>query len=381
MRQAMSNAAREMWLWQQIVSPHMAGLASALAARGWCVTYVANTRMSAERARLGWQCPDLGGARLMIGSSASDVTTLARSAPRSAVHLCEGIRGNGLVGTAQRALMSNDARVWVAMETIDLAGIRGLLKALEYRRLMLRMRSKIEGVLAIGHRTAAWVESCGMLAQRVFPFAYFLQDRGRVPYQVHCRRDGFRVAFVGRIDANKRLSLLISALATIRRPDIELIVVGAGPLEPNMRALARRSLDGPVTWTGILPMGQVQALLATVDCLVLPSRHDGWGVVVSEALMVGTPVICSDGCGSAGVVRASCRGGVFESGSAAQLAEALSATLEDGHYCGALRQQLAEWAEALGADAGATYLERIIEHATGHSERPRPPWTKSAHDA
>ena len=61
-------------------------------------------------------------------------------------------------------------------------------------------------------------------------------------------------------------------------------------------------------------MNDIPHLMSSADCLILPSRHDGWGAVVSEALMVGTPVICSDACGSAGVVHASGVGGVFRSG-------------------------------------------------------------------
>ena len=42
--------------------------------------------------------------------------------------------------------------------------------------------------------------------------------------------------------------------------------------------------------------------MAAADVLVLPSRFDGWGAVVNEALMVGTPVICSDRCGASDVI-------------------------------------------------------------------------------
>lgn len=56
-------------------------------------------------------------------------------------------------------------------------------------------------------------------------------------------------------------------------------------------------------------MDAARACMARADVLVLPSWHDGWGAVVSEALMAGTPAIASDACGSAGVVRASGVGG------------------------------------------------------------------------
>jgi hypothetical protein len=73
----------------------------------------------------------------------------------------------------------------------------------------------------------------------------------------------------------------------------------------------------PVLWArasagwGSYLSTEVPRAMAQADCLVLPSIHDGWGAVASESLMVGTPVVCSDACGVAGVVQASGVGGVF----------------------------------------------------------------------
>ena len=61
-------------------------------------------------------------------------------------------------------------------------------------------------------------------------------------------------------------------------------------------------------------MSEVYQFINVADCLVLPSKHDGWGTVVSEALISGVPAICSDTCGVAEVVKLSNYGGVFKSG-------------------------------------------------------------------
>ena len=64
---------------------------------------------------------------------------------------------------------------------------------------------------------------------------------------------------------------------------------------------------------GILPMSKIPKIIRKTDCLVLSSRHDGWGAVASEALLEGTPVICSNACGSSVAVKASKVGGIFVS--------------------------------------------------------------------
>jgi len=133
------------YFWQRIVSPHMAGLAAALAGQECAVVYVAERQMSEERAQQGWTSPGLGTASLELAPTAAAVRTLALSAPVDAVHICQGIRSNGLVGVAQRTLAAHHRKQWVVMETVEDAGWRGVLKRLEYRRLFLLWRNRLQG--------------------------------------------------------------------------------------------------------------------------------------------------------------------------------------------------------------------------------------------
>lgn len=364
----------EVWFWQRIVSPHMAGLAAALARQGCEVTYVAEQLMSEDRARQGWSPPDLGGARLVLAPSTDAVAELIKTAPADSTHVCQGIRNNGRVGWAQRALARRGLRQWVVMETVEDSGWRGVLKRLEYRRLFATWRGRIEGVLATGYRTPDWVVARGVPMERVFPFAYFLPDEPVLPAQNNERTGRFRFVFVGQFIERKRLDLLISALAALSQDDFELAVIGAGPLESKLRAVAEAALPGHVVWHGQLPIHGVPQVIANADCLVLPSRHDGWGAVVSEALMVGTPAICSERCGSAGVVQASGQGGVFRRGDLAGLVGQLERMLLKGCLSGEERRALSAWGRALGAEAGACYLLDVFTYSAHGGTQPLPPW-------
>jgi len=365
---------RSIWFWQGIISPHMAGLAVALGRRGCEVTYLARQAFSEDRARQGWPTPPLGGVHLHLVTTPDAVKERVASAPLDSLHFCGGLRGHGLIGVAQHALGRGHLRQWVVMETVDDAGRTGALKRLEYSRLIRRWRSRLQGVLAIGHATPDWVRSRGMPAKAVFPFAYFLPDEvrdGSVPPEP---RGTFRFLFVGQLIELKRVELLIKSLRELKQKDFQLAVIGAGPMEEPLRAMAASALPGRVEWIGVLPMQAVHAEMARADCLVLPSRHDGWGAVVSEALMVGTPVICSDACGAAGVVRDSGHGGVFGRDDSAGLTALLDRALAKGAPTPAERLSLAAWAMCLAADAGADYLLEILNHVDGHGQRPLPPW-------
>lgn len=368
----MNDKSLVIWFWQQIVSPHMAGLAAALVRQGCEVTYVAEKLMSESRERQGWTLPDLGGARLMLAPSSDAVRELVNAVSPNSIHICQGIRGNGLVGCAQRILAQRGLRQWVVMETVDDVGWLGVLKRLEYRRLFSMKDGRIEGVLATGHQTPRWLVNRGVSPKRVFPFTYYLPDP-LIPITPKKDKSArFRFIFVGQFIPRKRLDLLVSALTQLNPDDIELAVIGSGPLESELRHFAEEKLPKRVIWHGRLPIHDVQQLIADADCLVLPSRYDGWGAVVSEALIVGTPVICSDRCGSAGAAQASGHGGVFRSGDISGLVVELKRMLSVGRLAADDRKGLAEWGKSLCADAGASYLRSVLEHSIGQL-RPAPP--------
>lgn len=353
----------------------MAGLAHSLAGQGIQVTYVAETEMSAERKDLGWTAPELEGMRVLYMHDAGETRRLVEKAKPHSIHVCQGIRGNGLVSEAQRALTKRGLEQWVVMETIDDSGPRGWVKRVWYGLLFRRYRSRLHGVLATGHTTVDWVLCRGMPAERVWTFAYFLEDLSKAAGN-EVSVGPFCFLFVGRLDENKRLLLLMEALAKIDRtaPPFVLSVVGTGPLENELRTLAKRVLPGRVQWVGGLARERIHEVMAKADCLVLPSLHDGWGAVVSEALMAGTPVICSDSCGAAGVVRASEAGGVFSRDSQEELRALLQRILHEGRQPCHVRVALAHWAKALGAEAGAKYLSKIFDFTEMGGDRPLPPW-------
>lgn len=362
------------WFWQLIISPHMAGLARALAEQGVNVVYVAQHEMSPNRAKQGWTSPPLGKVELKLAPMPADATSLAISAPTDAVHICQGIRGNGQIGLVQQILAKHGRKQWVVMETVEDSGWRGIVKRVVYHRLFSRLGPHLQGVLATGYRTPDWVVARGVPPDKVFPFAYFLPDddqsiplRGGIPKR-------FRVLFVGQFIKLKRLDLLIAAMTGLDNPHTELAIIGSGPLEQKLRQQVEQKLPGRVDWIGRLTMSQVHQQMALADCLVLPSRHDGWGAVVSEALMVGTPVICSDHCGAAGVVQASGAGAIFRSGSKGSLQHQLQKIIAAGSSSREERVRLVRWATSLGAQQGAKYLLSILESEANWPDKPQPPW-------
>lgn len=367
--------ADPVWFWQRIVSPHMAVLAAALAAQGRKVTYVAEQEMSADRAAQGWHAPDLGKANLRLAPTVDAVRAAISDAPETSIHVCQGLRGNGLIGIAQKALAERGLQQWAIMETIDDSGWRGVLKRMEYRRLIRQWRSKLEGVLAIGHTTPLWLAARGIPTERIYPFAYFLPESHVLEMPNFDPVAPFRFLYVGQFIERKRVDLLLDALANFMEVEFEVALIGSGPTETKLRDIADNKLPGRVKWLGKKPIGEIPSLMAGADCIVLPSRHDGWGAVLSEALMAGTPAICSDACGAAGVVHAG-GGGVFPTYDPQALRDLLKGVLVAGRQMAEQRGDLAAWARCLNAETGARYLEAVFTHAQDMTitVHPTVPW-------
>jgi glycogen synthase len=103
-----------------------------------------------------------------------------------------------------------------------------------------------------------------------------------------------RIAYVGRLAAQKRVDVLVRAFGLMRE-EAHLVVVGDGPDGRRIRRLAATSAAADrITLTGFVPHTAVPAVLASVDLLVLPSAYEEMGSVLVEAMAAGLPVVASD---------------------------------------------------------------------------------------
>ena len=368
-------------IWQQIVSLHQVSLARALESCGFELTYCARQSLSDERRLSGWIAPALGA--LHVEYLDSDAAALSRALifDNDSIHLCEGLTRNGYIEAVQNLLRHHRRRVGVMMEAVDTRGIMGLFRRLSYDYHCRRANRDVDFILAIGAQTRDWVISRGFSASKVYPFTYFLESGVRRCVPLKQRVPGrFRIGFVGEQVARKRVDLLVNAIATLQNSSIDLLVAGDGPLAAQSREEAiSRLRPERVSWFGRLRSDQIPMFMASLDCLVLPSDHDGWGAVVSEALLAGVPAICSDRCGAAAAVRASGIGGVFPAGNALVLSKLLRMLVDRGPMTDAERESLGQWADGcLNGYAGARYFSALMDHVYRQTPLPAPPWADSS---
>jgi glycosyltransferase involved in cell wall biosynthesis len=100
--------------------------------------------------------------------------------------------------------------------------------------------------------------------------------------------------FAGRHIPEKRVAALVPALAEARRmiPTLRGEIYGDGPERPEvLEAITDNGLDGEVEAPGFVEAAVLEDAVATALCFVLPSRREGYGLVVIEAAAQGVPVV------------------------------------------------------------------------------------------
>jgi glycosyltransferase involved in cell wall biosynthesis len=237
--------------------------------------------------------------------------------------------------------------------------------------LLQSLRGTLAGVLAIGAGTRSWLIDRGADPAIVYPFAYFVEPP--TPEAVQ-RPPALGFCYVGQLIPRKRVDRLIKALATAR-VDANLEIIGLGPEESALRQLAANLAPGRVTFHPPLAFADVPRRIASADYLVLPSRFDGWGAVVVESLMVGTPVLCSDTCGSSVAVEASGAGHVFRHDDVGDLERSIRTAASEGRIAASRRAEIIAWSRCFSGAAGADYLLEILD-VPGAAQEIIPPWQR-----
>jgi len=159
-----------------------------------------------------------------------------------------------------------------------------------------RLLSRVRGVLCPSRSTAAAVEGYGLSRERVavVPPGTAKPARKSAP-----RRGRVRALLcVANLVPRKGHALLVEALARLRDLDWSLICVGSLERDPATVRLVRHKilatgLGRRITLAGERPPQSVAGAYREADAFVLPSLHEGYGMVYAEAMVHGLPVIAT----------------------------------------------------------------------------------------
>jgi len=158
--------------------------------------------------------------------------------------------------------------------------------------------------------------------------------------------------YVGRVAPEKDLDVLIRAadLLNNRQIKFKLLVVGDGPA---LKALQEQDLNN-VVFTGYKSGSELQAIYASSDIFVFPSRTETFGNVILEAMASGLPVVAANAGGVKESLVDKINGLAFTPGNEQEMADCITKLLTDDP----LRREMAENARRF---ALARTWERIFD--------------------
>lgn len=328
-----------------------------------------------DRKALGWEITG-GGFTTYEAPSQDQIHRLVTEDIESTLHVFSGFRWHSMLVSALNLVLAHRARFALLCEPRANEGLKGLLRFIHSILTEQRIRNSVSFVLGIGRHGPDWFKKTLYREENIFPFAYFVDP----PYQAQepkaditsCLRP-LRLCFCGRLVKDKGILDFIEAIVNLKIAH-EITIVGDGPLKQVAnQILGRQSASYSII--GAIPRRDIGNILVDQDILVLPSKttHDGWGVVVSEALMSGTAVIVSSAAGASVVMQNPLCGLSIPPNDSAKLTKAILEINQSGILAKNLRYSRKQWAlKHLSADAGARHFLAILRHIYLGTVRPRP---------
>lgn len=204
----------------------------------------------------------------------------------------------------------------------------GRLRRLFYQLIELALSLRTRHIIAVSPEERRAAVRLGLGRSRVV-----LVPNGVGPSELAPRHEArraigagdgeFVIGFVGRFVSQKAADVLLRAMRPVAAalPGARLAMVGAGPLEAELRGLSEHvGVADKTRWLG---ERDARALMAGFDVFAMPSCKEGLPYVVLEAMSAGLPVVATDTAGAESLVEPGVNGAVVPCGDHARFATEL----------------------------------------------------------
>ena len=361
--------------WQPIPSFHQEGFLCALAQADWVdsVTLKYESELPANRRQSGWRDGNFQGVKLeQIRTAELPENTAAH------IHIFTGFQTHPMIWAAfHRLPRMAQCRRFAFAEAPECIGWKGILRRVKYQVASRRIAPRLDGMLALGQLGVDFYRSLLPNSVPVHEFAYY-DVSDAVICTLNCSDAGSHQAsagndqpatnnqqpatpycflYVGQLIRRKGVDRLLRSLAAVPSREWTLEVVGEGSEKAALQQLGSSlGISEKLHWHSRVPSAELHAYYQRADCLVLPSRWDGWGMTVNEALRYGCAVLVSQTCGAASAAPET-----------AQLprntklwANSLAAKIDGGVLGASARAANQQSVKSLSGEAGVERLKTIL---------------------
>ena len=142
----------------------------------------------------------------------------------------------------------------------------------------------------------------------------------------------FKIGTIGRLVPQKDYPTLLSAFSNVLEslPDTELYVVGEGYLRKDLNKLTKSlGVNDKVHWLG--KTEYIKEFLSKIDLFILPSKYEGFGLVLLEAMVAKKPIIAANNSAIPEVLGKTYEG-LFSTGNVKELAQQIDNAINDKNF-------------------------------------------------
>jgi len=285
-------------IWTSIPTHHQSAFFNALRSDGADLVVHYYMNMHEDRLKLGWDDPThLPAGERRVPERIASIGLCADW--RERIHILPGCGRPFLLRLAM--FFSRRGLMWLHWSEPSNHNSKWRLMTNVLRHYYAKLNNRYGcGALAIGDMARQDFINWGLRPDRIRVLPYSIAPiRGNLG--VPGQPTGVRFLFLGTLNANKAVDVLLEAFAHIgaRYPESSLTLVGHDKSRGKYQRLTRSlGISSQTRFLGSVAAAKIGDVLALHNVLVLPSRHDGWGMVLSEAASMGLALIASDMCGA-----------------------------------------------------------------------------------
>ncbi len=170
-----------------------------------------------------------------------------------------------------------------------------------------------------GVRPPVFPISCGGNTSFFHPDSAVDRSAWRSRYGIDPHKTIF--LFVGRVDREKHLDVLLRAVALLDRDDFQLVIGGKGAYLKKLTSLANRlGLGARVRFTGFIPQEDLPSMLNSIDIFTMPSEAELLSIATLQAMGCARPVLAADAVALPELVTDAVNGYLFKPGDPADAA-------------------------------------------------------------
>lgn len=351
--------------WQNIIS-HLQSFLIRELANNHDVTLVVLETVSASRIEQGWTVPDIGQAKVKLLQNTSEVEGFVQQS-KGCINVFSGIASYPLIKDVFNRIKGQEPIVIIAESAIFL-GWKKYLRKFLYRIKALKYNKHIDAIFAMGDLGIQCYQKAGFDRNKIHRFQYFTELPDITTVKGHPYTGVVKLVFIGQLIHRKGIDKLINAVGLLKSKNWELHIIGDGEMKPFINAAIQKvHLQSNVFLHGNMKNSEaLEYLNENADYLILPSRFDGWGAVVNEALSRGIKVITNEKCGANILVKELNWGTLYNESSDQDLFQALTYNISNFEPVSTeQRQEVALAFKAKYSDKIVEEFLKIIKESVG----------------